>query len=116
MSSDQSDLGYATIDLQRQVRCGFPEVVLAEGKTCEWLLGAIAAIQEARQDCLATRLSDEQAGAASKQFPTASQDRLARTFLLRAGPARETAGKVVVVTAGTSDLAVAKEAEITAQA
>ena len=34
-----ADLGYANVDLQRRDRCGFPEVVYAEGKTAEWLEG-----------------------------------------------------------------------------
>src|SRR5207302_11482045 len=32
-----ADLGFATVDLERRERCGFPEVVFAQGKTCEWL-------------------------------------------------------------------------------
>jgi len=116
MNSKDRDLGFATIDLDRQQRCGFPEVVLAEGKTCDWLVGAVSAIHEAGQDCLATRLNDEHAEALRKRFSQASQDRLARTFWLPVGKPVVATGKVVIVTAGTSDLAVAKEAEVTAHA
>ena len=48
-----------------------------------------------------------------RQFPQAQQDRVARTFWLPAGDGpRPAAGKVFVLTAGTSDLPVAQEADI----
>ena len=36
-----ADLGFASLDLDRRKRCGFPEVILAEGKTAEWTLSLI---------------------------------------------------------------------------
>src|SRR5256885_8480585 len=77
-----ADLGFATVDLQRRDRCGFPEVVYAEGKTCEWLEGVVRRLAEAGQDCLATRLSAEQGDHLARSFPQAAQDRVARTFWL----------------------------------
>ncbi len=111
-----ADLGFATLDLQRKDRCGFPEVVFAEGKTAEWVEGAIRRLSAAGQDCLVTRLSMEQSDYLAHHFPQAEQDRLARTFWLptpgeRAAPV----GRVCVVTAGTSDLPVAQEALVTAR-
>jgi NCAIR mutase (PurE)-related protein len=109
-----ADLGYATLDLQRRDRCGFPEVILAEGKTIEWLDGVVRRLVEAGQDCLATRVNDEQAAHLARQFPHAEQDRTARTFWLPHGPRPEPAGHVAVLTAGTGDLPVAREALVTA--
>jgi NCAIR mutase (PurE)-related protein len=112
-----ADLGYAQVDLQRRARCGFPEVIFCEGKTPEWVEGVVRQLIGAGQDCLATRVSAEQAAHLADRFPLADQDRVARTFWLPAGnSARSLAGKVVVVTAGTSDLPVAREALVTAQA
>src|SRR3954464_12545306 len=74
------DLGFATLDLHRKERCGFPEVILAEGKTAVWVEGAVRRMMEAGQDCFATRVSAEQADHLKAHFPTAEQDRLARTF------------------------------------
>ena len=73
---------------------------------------------EAGQDCLATRVSAEQADHLAAAFPQAEQDRVARTFWLPAGPASRAtpAGQVFVLTAGTSDLPVAQEAVVTARA
>jgi pyridinium-3,5-biscarboxylic acid mononucleotide synthase len=112
-----ADLGYATLDLNRRDRCGFPEVVFAEGKSGEWVEGAIRRLAAAGQDCLVTRVSPTQADHLARQFPEAEQDRLARTFWLPAACERAApVGRVCVVTAGTSDLPVAQEALVTARA
>src|SRR5438132_229270 len=111
-----ADLGYAHVDLHRRERCGFPEVIFCEGKTCEWVEGVVRKLSEAGQDCLATRVNEEQAAHLSRQFPEAQQDRIGRTFWLPAGSAKPSTGRVVVITAGTSDLPVAQEAVVTARA
>src|SRR5262245_52069358 len=112
-----ADLGFAHVDLHRRQRCGFPEVIFCEGKTCEWVEGVVRKLVEAGQDCLATRVNEQQAAHLSRLFPQAQQDPGARTFWLPAGKEPRTpAGRVVVLTAGTSDLPVAKEAEVTARA
>src|SRR5207302_3572415 len=49
------DLGFATLDLHRRERCGFPEVIFGEGKTAEWLIATVERLALANQDCLATR-------------------------------------------------------------
>ncbi|MBX9622851.1 MAG: nickel pincer cofactor biosynthesis protein LarB [Gemmataceae bacterium] len=110
------DLGFATLDLHRRERCGFPEVVLAEGKTAEWVEGAVRRLAEAGQDAFATRVSPAQADHLARHFPQADQDRLARTFWLPVpGDRQAPDGNVLVVTAGTGDLPVAQEAVVTAR-
>src|SRR5438067_766092 len=101
-----ADLGYAHVDLQRRQRCGFPEVIFCQGKTPEWVAGIVRKLVEAGQDCLATRLEGAVAAHLESLFPQANQDRVARTFWLPAPrtTARVPAGRVVVLTAGTSDL------------
>src|SRR5713101_1505730 len=96
-----ADLGYAHVDLHRRERCGFPEVIFCEGKTCEWIEGVIHKLVEARQDCLATRVNAEQADYLAKRFPQAQQDRVGRTFWLPANPPEPPTGRVIVITAGT---------------
>jgi NCAIR mutase (PurE)-related protein len=112
----EADLGFAHVDLQRRQRCGFPEVIFCQGKTCEWIEGVVRRLAAAAQDCLATRVSDEQAAHLAACFPHAEQDRVARTFWLPATAPTAPLGRVVVITAGTSDLPVAREAVVTAQA
>ena len=111
-----ADLGYAHVDLQRRQRCGFPEVIFCEGKTCLWVEGVVRELVSASQDCLATRVNEEQAAHLAGVFPEARQDRVARTFWLPVKTPAPPIGRVVVVTAGTSDLPVAREAFVTIQA
>ncbi len=111
-----ADLGYANVDLHRRDRCGFPEVIFCEGKVPEWVEGVVRRLADGKQDCLATRVNSQQAGYLARQFPHAVQDRIARTFWLPAGERSKPLGKVVVVTAGTSDLPIAREAVVTAEA
>src|SRR5437773_11064752 len=99
-SAAVADLGYAHVDLHRRQRCGFPEVIFCEGKTCEWVAEVVAKLVEAGQDCLATRVSAEQSAYLAARFPQAQQDRVARTFWLPVStPAPR--GRIVVITAGT---------------
>jgi NCAIR mutase (PurE)-related protein len=113
-----ADLGFAQVDLHRRHRCGFPEVIFCEGKTPPWVEGVVRQLVAANQDCLATRVNDEQAAHLAALFPQAEQDRVARTFWLPvpSTTAATTKGRVVVLTAGTSDLPVAQEAVVTARA
>jgi NCAIR mutase (PurE)-related protein len=111
-----ADLGYAQIDLERQRRCGFPEVIFGQGKAPEWLVEIVQRLSAAGQDCLATRVSDEQAALLTQRFPNAAQDRVARMFWLPAKTPSPPVGHVVVITAGTSDLPVARETFVTVQA
>jgi pyridinium-3,5-biscarboxylic acid mononucleotide synthase len=111
-----ADLGFAHVDLQRRQRCGFPEVIYCEGKTSEWIDGVVRQLVGAKQHCLATRVNAEQAAYLSEKFPAAQQDRIARTFWLPSGPLDAPVGHVTIITAGTSDLPVAREALVTTQA
>src|SRR5437868_7712108 len=111
-----ADLGFAHVDLQRRERCGFPEVIFCEGKTPEWVEGVVRRLVEAGQDCLATRVSVDQSAHLARVFPQAEQDRVGRTFWLPVAGERTKVGQVIVLTAGTSDLPVAREAVVTAQA
>src|SRR5688572_8725915 len=77
-----AELGFATLDLARKDRCGFAEVVFAEGKTAEWVEMAVRRLAGAGQDAFVTRVSDAQAAHLAPLFPAAEQDRLARTFWL----------------------------------
>jgi NCAIR mutase (PurE)-related protein len=108
-------LPFATVDLERRDRCGFPEVIFCEGKTSEWVVGVIQQLIAAEQDVLATRLSPEQIQTLTPLFPAGEIDPVGRTFWLpRQPPTLQ--GKVLIVTAGTTDLPVAREALNTAKA
>ena len=105
-----AELESARVDLDRLARCGYPEVVYAEGKTVASVVEIFEALSGAGQDCLATRVSDEQGAALLERFPVVDWNRLAGCVRWNLDPGPATRGRVLVVTAGTSDRPVAEEA------
>jgi pyridinium-3,5-biscarboxylic acid mononucleotide synthase len=101
----------AQVDLDRQRRCGFPEVVYCEGKSAAAVVDIFDALWECGQDCFGTRASAEQAAAVLERFPQARHNATARTLSIHQQvEAAETTGRVAVITAGTSDRPIAEEA------
>ncbi|MGQ9761417.1 MAG: nickel pincer cofactor biosynthesis protein LarB [Thermogutta sp.] len=111
-----ADIGEAQVDLDRQRRCGFPEVVYGAGKSIETLRKIFLALQENQVDVFATHVSPEKAEVLLREFPRARYNALARTFRIPRDIPEESKpkGVVAIVTAGTSDLPVAEEARETA--
>ncbi len=106
-----SDLGYARVDHHRALRHGIAEVVLAEGKAPEHLVGIVQRLIEAGDNVLVTRLVGRNSEALQQALPHLSYSVLGRTASLVQRPIRERAGApVAIVTAGTSDIPVAEEA------
>ena len=111
------DLGFAMVDHHRELRQGYPEVVLAEGKTSDQVLGICRRLTEVSGGFLATRVPEGIAEQLAAEHPAAVWDRLGRTVFLR--PTSTTSpvgGSVLIISAGTSDLPVANEAATTAVA
>ncbi|RMG57499.1 MAG: nickel pincer cofactor biosynthesis protein LarB [Deltaproteobacteria bacterium] len=109
-------LGFATIDHNRHIRHGIPEVVYGEGKTEEEVVAIASRIYEASGRVLVTRLSPRKAELLLERYPEARYH--ARGRLLTVGspvPPPEGAREVVVISAGTSDRGVAEEAAVTAE-
>lgn len=108
------DLGYANIDTQRGIRTGVKEVIYGAGKSAGQIKGIVEAMKEAGQEnILITRLSPEKASEIRKEL---SFDYYEDAKAGIVGSVREPdgIGRIAVVTAGTSDIAVAEEACITA--
>ncbi|HEY3668426.1 MAG TPA: nickel pincer cofactor biosynthesis protein LarB [Polyangiaceae bacterium] len=106
-----SDLGYARVDHHRALRHGIAEVVLAEGKAPEHLVGIVQRLIEAGDNVLVTRLTGRNAELLLQTLPSLSYSLLGRTASLVQRPILVRAGApVAVVTAGTSDIPVAEEA------
>jgi pyridinium-3,5-biscarboxylic acid mononucleotide synthase len=110
-----ADLGFARLDLHRELRTGMPEVIYGTGKTTEQL-GAIAErLVSHGQNVLITRLDAERAAALTSRFPALvyhAEARLAVVEVAAATPRGR--GTILVVSAGTADQAVAEEAAWTA--
>lgn len=122
LQSASAAIDTAHVDVQRSTRCGFPEVIYAEGKSVESVVSIVRVLHEAGEPVLATRTSADQQEVLGREFPDASIDVVARTFRL-ARPRQDTdertrdrgaaMGRVAVVSAGTCDRPVALEARET---
>jgi NCAIR mutase (PurE)-related protein len=107
-----ADLGFARLDLDRAGRTGTPEVVYAAGKTPEQTVACLAALRDGGSALAwATRVDDATASAIQERWPDAVIDREARCAFVGEFPAP--VGSVLVLTAGTSDGAVAAEVAAT---
>lgn len=107
------DLGHTKVDHHRTLRNGFPEVIYGAGKTSDQVAEIFASMMQ-RGNVLVTRASEDAAQAVLAICPQAEHNALARTIVHQPAPVPRRGGKVIVVTAGTSDLPVAEEARITA--
>jgi NCAIR mutase (PurE)-related protein len=113
------DLGFARIDHHRTLRQGHPEVVFCEGKTTDQVVAICGRLAAMTGTFLGTRCTPEQAAALAAAHPAVRHNTLARTAYLP--PDGETAagagaGTILVISAGTSDLPVAEEAAVVAEA
>ena len=109
-----ADLGFAQVDLHRSLRKNFPEVIYGEGKTPDQVAKIAGQILKREQRLLVTRIRKDQARAIRKKFKQAVYHELARCLTFERQPLAKRAGTIAVLAAGTSDLAVAEEAAITA--
>ncbi len=111
------DLGFARLDTHRSIRKGFPEVVYCPGKTDVQIVRIVRRLASNSSVVLATRASPAtyRAVRASLKGKPIAYDEVARSIVVGSVPKRRT-GLVLVVTAGTSDIPVAREAALTAEA
>jgi pyridinium-3,5-biscarboxylic acid mononucleotide synthase len=107
---------FARIDRHRGLRNGLPEVVFCQGKTTEQAVAIIDRLAVDGSTVLATRAPQELLDAVSARHPEARLDPLGRTVLIPAREAPLPRPGVLVLTAGTADLPVAREALTTAEA
>ena len=115
IGSAVTDLHFARVDLQRELRCGFPEVVFCAGKTVAECVAIALALRAAGPRALFTRADNEQAQALLGVLPGAEHHERARIVRWDSSP-RQRVGLVSVCAAGTSDGPVAEEAALTAEA
>lgn len=113
-----AQFGEVTLDLDRARRCGFPEVVYGEGKSVDTLKSIFHRLLDEGISVLATRINGDKAAQLIEEFPSGRHNTTARTFRVPqpdadAAHAEGSAGRVAVVTAGSSDLPVAEEARET---
>lgn len=109
------DLGYAKVDFHRSVRQGAAEVIYGAGKTTEQIAGIARTMGERGcRNILVTRIGPEVAEAVAQSVPL-EYHASARLGLAFPGEQKRR-GNIVVATGGTSDIPVAEEAALTAEA
>lgn len=111
-------LPFATIDHLRPLTQGHEEVILCLGKTPDQVVALAERLSERAGRFLATRAEPAHRLALAARFPRADVNELGRTVFLAPEPEPDPTGRgtILIVTAGTSDLAVAEEAAVTARA
>lgn len=111
-----ADLGFANIDLQRQERCGFPEVVYCAGKTVDQSVTILSLLMKQYDNVIGTRAPKEVYDRLLPDFPDVQYDNLARMVYQRKDITIVNGDRTIaVVTAGTSDIPVSEEAALTAE-
>jgi NCAIR mutase (PurE)-related protein len=107
-------IGAAKVDHHRGIRQTLPEVILCDGKTTRQCVAIARAIVAKSGRLLATRASTAQAEALLEEFgDAATWNEAARTVVVGSAGRRRRGARVLVVSAGTSDMPVAEEAAVT---
>lgn len=113
LSHSYESLGFANLDVGRELRTGVSEAVLCEGKSREQVVRITQVIYKRTGRLLATRASREVYKAVKRVIPKATYHEAARLIVV--GGRRTAEGRIAVVTAGTSDVPVAEEAALTCE-
>ena len=108
------DLGFARMDNHRAIRQGFPEVIFCEGKTVAQVAAIASRLLERHGTLLATRATPEMFEAIKATEPRARYHPLSRAIVVKPARPAPSVGRVLVLSAGTSDIPVAEEAAVTA--
>ncbi len=109
------DLGYAKLDHHRALRHGLTEVIFGKGKTPEQIEGIAERLLERSQNLLITRVGESVAARLQARFPEAEYFPASGAVRVWRDRAIRGKGKLAVVCAGTSDIPVAEEAQVTAE-
>lgn len=109
-----ADLGFAKLDLHRELRNGHPEAVYGEGKTVADLEAIVERMMKGHGRALVTRVRPEAAERLRERWPASTWHERAR--IISFGEAPQTLpGQIAILAAGTSDLPVAEEAAVCAE-
>ena len=110
------DLGFAKIDTHRDLRKGFPEVIFCKGKTTEQISKIVENISQKNEVVMATKANKDVFEAIKKTRKDATYYKEAKIVLIGQKEKIKTKNTILVVTAGTSDIPIAEEAVVTAEA
>jgi NCAIR mutase (PurE)-related protein len=109
------DLGFAKIDHHRALRHGIPEVIFGLGKSIDHVVAIAGKLLDREGNVLITRTTPPMAERVMKEFPGGEYHPMSGVICFRRDAAITGKGAIAVVCAGTSDIPVAEEAQITAE-
>lgn len=117
VSNGYSDLEFSRIDLEREHRTGFSEVIYAPGKTSEQIITITRCLKEARQNILVTRIGKSKFEKISQPDDLSGYkfDKESKCAMYHFKPVPVLKGNLVILSGGTSDRKVAAEARVTAE-
>ena len=110
------DIGYARVDHARATRQGFPEVVFGAGKTRAQVVGIVERLIERAPNVLVTRTDEGTFGEVRNVATDAEWHETAKLIRIQRDKTDKGVGSIAIVTAGTSDIPIAEEAALTAEA
>lgn len=110
------DLGFARIDHHRSIRNGYPEVIYCEGKSLDEIEGIVEEMLRNESNILASRASQEIYQRIKKIAPEAEYYERSRMIFIEKQKLEKNKSKILVVSGGTSDIPIAEEAVVTAEA
>src|ERR1700753_2220581 len=110
------DIGHTRVDHARAARQGFPEVVFGAGKTRAQIVEIVEALARRAPNVLVTRTDEATFGEVRNVCNEAEWHESARLIRVMRDRTERGAGTIMIVTAGTSDIPVAEEAALTAEA
>ncbi len=108
------ELGFAKLDMHREMRSGFPEVVYCSRKADDFLIRIYSELYEKNGEVFGTRADEHQYEVVRGILPQVVWDPVSRILKIEK-PDRERSGCIAVCTAGTADISVAEEAAQTAE-
>jgi len=109
------DLGFAKVDHHRELRKGFPEIIYGLGKTEDQIRKIANAILDKGSNLLITKVEKPVYSSLKKSLPQLNFNDLAKVAFLKQKEPPSGRGKIVIITAGTSDIPVAEEAFVTCE-
>ena len=109
------EMGYAKLDMHRQIRSGFPEVIFCSGKADAHLVPIVKRLYEANGEVFGTRASEHQYQILKEIYPQIQYDPISHILKIENKEKKEGVGLIAVCTAGTADIPVAEEAAQTAE-
>jgi len=107
------DLSFAKIDHHRELRRGFPEIIFGQGKTEDQIAKIAKEILHKESNLLITRVESKVYKKIRQKIPKIKYNPLAKAIYLKQKDPPPGKGKIVIITAGTSDIPVAEEAAVT---